>query len=77
MLSVLVRVVTEKIADAGGDADAGRLRPKLLELFGHITSKVTNNADIWRLYAELLATSDPLTTTLHDRVRRNCAFIFA
>ena len=70
MLSVLVRVVTENIADAGG-VPASHLRPKLLELFGHITAKVTNNTDIWRLYAELLATSDALTDTLHERVSGN------
>jgi len=70
VLSVLVRAVTENIADASGDASS-QLRPKLLELFGHITAKVTNSVDIWRLYAELLATSDSLTDTLHERVRRN------
>ena len=67
MLSVLVRVVTGNVADAGG-VPASHVRPKLLELFGHITAKVTNSADIWRLYAELLATSDSLTDTLHERV---------
>jgi len=71
VLSVLVQAVTDTIADARGDA-ASQLQPKLLELFGHITAKVTNSADIWRLYAELLATSEPLTTTLHERVRGNC-----
>jgi len=70
VLSVLVRVVTEDVVDAGG-VPASHLRPKLLELFGHITAKVTNNADIWRLYAELLATSDSLTDTLPERVSRN------
>lgn len=75
MLSVLVRAVVENIADADG-APASSLRPKLLELFGHITSKVTNSGDIWRLYAELLASSDSLTYPLHERVRRNSAFCF-
>jgi len=70
VLSVLVRVVTENVADAGG-VPASHLRPKLLELFGHVTAQVTNSADIWRLYAELLATSDSLTDTLHERVSRN------
>jgi len=74
-LSVLVRAVVENIADADGEP-AFRLRPKLLELFGHITSKVTNSADIWRLYAELLATSNSLTDPLHERVSRICAFSF-
>ena len=70
VLSVLVRAIVENIADAGGQPSC-YLRPKLLELFGHITAKVTNSADIWRLYAELLATSDSLTDTLHERVSRN------
>ena len=74
VLSVLVRAVADDVADAGG-VPASYLRPKLLELFGHITAKVTNNADIWRLYAELLATSDSLTKTLHERVSRNYHFI--
>lgn len=67
VLSVLVRAVSENIADLGGEPSAC-LQPKLLELFGHITAKVTSNADVWRLYAELLATSEPLTATLHERV---------
>jgi len=75
VLFVLVRAVVENIADADG-APASRLRPKLLELFGHITSKVTNSGDIWRLYAELLASSDSLTDPLHERVSRNSAFSF-
>jgi len=69
VLSVLVRAVTENIADASGEP-ASCLRPKLLELFGHITAKVSNSADIWRLYAELLAADESLTDTLHDRVCR-------
>lgn len=67
VLSVLVHAVTENIADAHGDT-ASYLQPKLLELFGHITAKVTNSADIWHLYAELLANSEQLTATLHEKV---------
>jgi len=76
VLSVLVRAITENIADASGDP-ASCLRPKLLELFGHITAKVTNSADIWRLYAELLASSDSLTDVLHERVSINFLCIFS
>jgi len=72
VLSVLVRAVTGNIVAASGDP-ASHLRPKLLELFGHVTAKVTSVSDIWRLYAELLATSDSMTDTLHDRVCRNWA----
>jgi len=69
VLTVLVRAVCENISDASG-IPASHFRPKLLEVFGHITSKVTNSADIWRLYAELLVSSDSLTDTLHERVRK-------
>jgi hypothetical protein len=66
VLKVLVRAVTEKIADASGES-ADKLKPKLLKLFGHITANVTNSADIWTLYANLLACDTTDKTTV-DRV---------
>ncbi|ELU10624.1 hypothetical protein CAPTEDRAFT_228317 [Capitella teleta] len=53
VLKVFVRAVIEDIKDASG-APSGKLAPELKKLFGRITSKVTANGDIWRLYGELL-----------------------
>ncbi|XP_052787670.1 tetratricopeptide repeat protein 27-like [Mya arenaria] len=52
VLGVLVRGVRENIADASG-VRLSQVEQSLRELFGRITSKVTDNAEIWRLYAEL------------------------
>jgi tetratricopeptide (TPR) repeat protein len=66
VLTVLVRVVNEGIIDASGES-AARLRPKLLQLFGHITAKVTSCADVWRLYGELLIADSTADLTTHER----------
>ncbi|CAL1534608.1 unnamed protein product [Lymnaea stagnalis] len=52
VLSILTRAVLEKIPDVDG-RPADRLRGKLMELFGRITSKVTSEGDIWANYAKL------------------------
>ncbi|XP_041351837.1 tetratricopeptide repeat protein 27-like [Gigantopelta aegis] len=52
VLNILVRAVTENIPDTNG-TPAGKLRPALMELFGRITSKITSEARIWQMYAEL------------------------
>lgn len=57
VLGVLVRAVTEKIPDADGQP-AQHIEPKLRELFGRVTAKVTDKAEIWRLYAQL-CTGEP------------------
>jgi len=51
-LQVLVRAVLEDMDDYRG-MPVGRLLPKLFELFGHITSQITDNPAIWSLYADL------------------------
>ncbi|KAL4238173.1 Tetratricopeptide repeat domain 27 [Mactra antiquata] len=57
ILGILVRVVNEDIKDA--DGNSGKLiEPKLRELFGRVTAKVTNNSEIWRLYGQLCS-NDP------------------
>lgn len=52
VLRVLVKVVTEDIPDCYGKPGSS-LQQKLQELFGRITSKVTNKAEIWKYYAQL------------------------
>ncbi|XP_078590930.1 tetratricopeptide repeat protein 27-like isoform X2 [Branchiostoma floridae x Branchiostoma japonicum] len=52
VLEVLVDAVSRDLQDNSG-RPASRLRGKAVELFGRLTSKVTSNAQIWRLYARL------------------------
>lgn len=52
ILGILVRAVNENLPDAQGNP-AKRIEPKLCELFGRVTSRVTDKAEIWRLYAQL------------------------
>ncbi|CAC5405698.1 Tetratricopeptide repeat protein 27 [Mytilus coruscus] len=52
VLGVLVRVVVEDIPDCNGKPGTS-FKQKLQELFGRITSKVTNNSKIWKHYGQL------------------------
>lgn len=52
ILNILSNAIIDDINDADGNKTRNIL-PKALELFGRITSVLPNNADVWRLYAEL------------------------
>ncbi|XP_046599448.1 tetratricopeptide repeat protein 27 isoform X2 [Neodiprion lecontei] len=57
ILKILTKAIITDITDADGNP-ASRLLQKALELFGHLTAAVPNNASIWQMYAELTATKN-------------------
>lgn len=61
VLQILVQVTVEKKEDAGG-VQQPALTSNVLKLFGRLTSQVTNNADVWQAYADLMCAVEQRTT---------------
>ncbi|CAH1791152.1 unnamed protein product [Owenia fusiformis] len=67
LLNVLVRAVVENFSDAHGNP-ASVLKPKVIELFGRVTSKHTNVGKIWKLYAQLHNSEKTMSFEKHQKV---------
>ncbi|CAK9806155.1 Tetratricopeptide repeat protein 27 [Anthophora plagiata] len=67
ILNILTNAVLNNINDSDGNP-AQKLLPKVLELFGRISSITPNNSDIWRMYGELTALKN--TDIDNDKVVR-------
>ncbi|KAL9953055.1 hypothetical protein ACROYT_G040407 [Oculina patagonica] len=52
ILGILVKAVNQGILDYQ-EQPASVFRPKMLKLMGRLTSQVTNNSEVWKLYSDL------------------------
>jgi gas vesicle protein len=67
-LGILVRAINENHEDSCG-IPASRLAPAAQKLFGRLTSQVVNHAQVWEIYAALIANlSEPNQTDKLFRV---------
>ncbi|XP_033209501.1 tetratricopeptide repeat protein 27 [Belonocnema kinseyi] len=57
ILRILTKAITNDIKDNEGNSSR-KVLPKALELFGRITSSMSNDSEVWTLYAELNALSE-------------------
>ncbi|XP_068747500.1 tetratricopeptide repeat protein 27-like [Montipora capricornis] len=52
IIGILVKAVNQGLLDCNKKS-ASDLRPNLLKLMGRLTSQVTNNSEVWKLYSDL------------------------
>ncbi|XP_054712172.1 tetratricopeptide repeat protein 27-like [Uloborus diversus] len=57
VLAILVNAILKDLPDVN-DVPASRLRKRTLELFGRLTSIITNDSQIWELYSSLYSYND-------------------
>ncbi|CAN7988986.1 unnamed protein product [Ixodes hexagonus] len=73
LAKILVKVVSEGIPDMHGKPGS-YLKPKLLELFGRVTSGVTNDGEIWYCYGSLYKLSQKEDSTSEEDTERMLQF---
>lgn len=56
VLRILVQAVVENKEDNYGQ-EVGKLAPFVQKLLGRLTSQVTNNAEVWEIYADIVASN--------------------
>ncbi len=67
VLRILVQAVVENKEDNYGQ-EVGKLAPFVQKLLGRLTSQVTNNAEVWEIYADIVASNSDVETTAAFRV---------
>ncbi|KAK4001962.1 hypothetical protein OUZ56_003824 [Daphnia magna] len=67
VLKILLQAILENKEDNYGQ-NVERLAPSVQKLLGRLTSQVTNNAQVWEIYADLLAGNADTDTTTMFRV---------